>query len=174
MHFIHSFCNGNCMATDEEYWRYPNCRTQHYKTFKTIHSILRKMGSFAQPGIKHEQPHCENNVMFWQHTATKPKYKHTHNFQDDWCSTDTGMENSIQWLLPSVSPTEHNTFHLEIMRTVVDFVNGCNKCYKFCLIFYSRVTLNLARMYYQHKDDIKAQQVAGWIQYDGGHSDLVL
>jgi hypothetical protein len=63
------------------------------------------------------------------------------------------MEKSAQGWLPSVSPSGYNTFYLEITPNVDDFVNGCNKGYKFCPIFCSRVTLNLARMYYQHNND---------------------
>jgi hypothetical protein len=62
------------------------------------------------------------------------------------------MENCEQGWLPSVSHSEY-TFYLEIAPTAGRSVNGCNKRYKFCPVFCSQVTLNLAGMYYQHKDD---------------------
>jgi hypothetical protein len=65
MHFVHSFCNGNCTAAVVEYWHYPHCQTQHRKIFKTIHRVLREMGSLTQRA-QNVNSHVVNNVMFWQ------------------------------------------------------------------------------------------------------------
>jgi hypothetical protein len=113
------------------------------------HTAL-KMGPFTQQ-VRNVNGHIVNNVLFWQQSNKTQVRAHDISKITDVALTQ--VRRSLHDDVPSVSPSGYNTFSLEMTPNADNFVNGCNKSYKFCPIFRSRVTLNLARMYYQHKDD---------------------
>jgi hypothetical protein len=43
------------------------------------------------PKNKYDVQELSNDV--WRRIAARPKYEYTQNFQDDWCSTESGMHN---------------------------------------------------------------------------------
>jgi hypothetical protein len=85
-------------------------------------------------------------------SATKPKYKHTKNFQDDWYSTGTGIKNFAPWWFISVSPP----------RSAASLLGrSCQPCIIFLIVATTAAhsawhsahgwSLNYPWWYYQHE-----------------------
>lgn len=79
---------------------------QHYtyhRTLETIHRILNKTGSFPWANAECEQQRCLTADVLAR--VQQGPDTSVQNFQDDWCSTDKGMENCAPWWFLSVSPS---------------------------------------------------------------------
>jgi hypothetical protein len=77
-----------------------------------------------------------------RHQRNKARLKYKNDFLGDWCSDDTSMDHECYpYYLPEVQHLlqEDQTNH-------VQFMNGCNHGYKFCLTFPSQMMFNLAGM----------------------------
>lgn len=102
----HGFCSGKGRAAVVEV-RLPT--SPNSTTPNTIaHRILRHVVSFHQ-----QMPNVNDNrvkKLCSGSSATKSKV-----WVYDWCSSDTGVQNSAPWWSLTVSPTECNTVNREIM-----------------------------------------------------------
>jgi hypothetical protein len=107
--FTYGSCSGNNRVAVAEYGQwYPPLIIPHRRIFKVCTELWGRLVP------SHDRMQNLDNVprrrWCFRSSAAKPSYKHAQNFQDDCCSTDTGMKNStLGWFL-SVSPPMYISF----------------------------------------------------------------
>jgi hypothetical protein len=135
----HGVCRGNGRAAVVENRQPTSPNSTPRNT--TAHRILRSIVSFHQ-----QMPNVNDNrvqkLMFCS-SATKPQLRVP---LCDWCSSDTGMENSAPCWFLTISLTRSDTVNRETTPTACGSTAATNP-----VTFCSRISLHLQGWHFQHR-----------------------